>query len=673
MIEYQLNLLEKFNNNKASILLFITKNLPPNDELSGFFYKLVNLQVTSLSKFGDDIWDYNNDVLNPARNSQGAPLRINFEKYNCIPEFVKYEIKCLILNNSIDPDKFSNKTNNKTTFCEKYNLLLRYFNHIYESLSNQYGDSFIVESKCDLSQISENDFVEHTQSLKGGSAFRKIIDSLDNPHLWETLGVKKPKIDFRKLKFTIIKKKKKTYNYIPTKPFSLLVKEATFIIIRFLVLIDEEVQDKKALELSAGFPSNEPNVTQKRLNAYTYHRLFSAGYDKTFIENLIGEIPIKYSSSIHGNTKNENIHRYQPSTFHAKFDQVGKFSDYLSNIHAAALFLIGSFTGMRPQELQNLDINQSLIFKNGFEWLATNINKGKLDKFKLFDDKFLAIPIIIDAFNVCKHICKLRQTPYLFCTSITVKSDEKARAMKSHQIASALQKFINSILGQSCGIKFNTYMMRHTLAFQLYRVELGLPFISFQLKHLVTDIDRWSNFSETTLFYGDLANQLVGLEHSKIGHKVELEKVSSFYNPDGVYAGGAAEKHTSRVKSYFKGCMEAGYTKEEVLEALVEQGIAVTNVGLGYCMATNQKEDFDENLPCIGSLRCNPASCPQAVITEEFEETWKEIQVHSKSILTEPDNDDFYAGKKAQAAELLNISTSVLELLKNNDSGVTHA
>jgi len=47
---------------------------------------------------------------------------------------------------------------------------------------------------------------------------------------------------------------------------------------------------------------------------------------------------------------------------------------------------------------------------------------------------------------------------------------------------------------------------------------------------------------------------------------------------------------------------------------MAQQGMAVINVGTGMCYG-GRVEEFDQSLPCIGSLRCNPNRCHQAVIT----------------------------------------------------------
>ncbi|MNR10828.1 hypothetical protein D3C85_1270970 [compost metagenome] len=82
------------------------------------------------------------------------------------------------------------------------------------------------------------------------------------------------------------------------------------------------------------------------------------------------------------------------------------------------------------------------------------------------------------------------------------------------------------------------------------------------------------------------------------------------------------------MKKYFQGYLEAGYTKDEIFDRMVELNFAIINVGQGYCYG-NANEDFDTSLPCIGSLRCNPYRCKNAVVTKANAPKWREIYVQN--------------------------------------------
>ena len=78
-------------------------------------------------------------------------------------------------------------------------------------------------------------------------------------------------------------------------------------------------------------------------------------------------------------------------------------------------------------------------------------------------------------------------------------------------------------------------MLRHTLTYQLFRAEVGLPLISFQLKHFVAEIGKFVSKGATTsvtLGYGEIGEILSkdGNRNSKnsLRHAAELEAIKMF-------------------------------------------------------------------------------------------------------------------------------------------------
>jgi hypothetical protein len=121
--------------------------------------------------------------------------------------------------------------------------------------------------------------------------------------------------------------------------------------------------------------------------------------------------------------------------------------------------------------------------------------------------------------------------------------------------------------------------------------------------------------------------------------------------------GGKANEHISTIKKFFNGCMEAGYSEDEIYEAMVQQGLAIINVGSGYCFGG--VEDFDETLPCIGGLRCNPVRCHNAVVTKANAPKWREIYLSNLKLI----GLDGYEDRQDQIVETIEESKRVLEYL----------
>ena len=215
-------------------------------------------------------------------------------------------------------------------------------------------------------------------------------------------------------------------------------------------------------------------------------------------------------------------------------------------------------------------------------------------------------------------------------------------------------------------IDFYPYLLRHNLAYQLYRVELGLPFISYALKHIVSGIDRFKSISKVTLGYGSIGDKLAGKSTTSLNlqKEVALERVKSQFNPDANYSGGGAKIHKNHLQTVFQGYMASGYSKDEIYEQMIEQGYYLMNVGKLYCMANEATEKFDNSLPCIGSLRCNPIDCPNALISSEHTSIWKELHADNISIKNEiishGGNNDM---KLRQITSAIETSTNVLKQL----------
>jgi hypothetical protein len=203
-------------------------------------------------------------------------------------------------------------------------------------------------------------------------------------------------------------------------------------------------------------------------------------------------------------------------------------------------------------------------------------------------------------------------------------------------------------------------MMRHTLAYQLYRLESGLPLISFQLKHLVNTVDKFlsrGSTSDVTMGYGGIADSLVESQTAqKLRKQSEIEVIKATADPDGNYLGGKADEHKERLKTAFRGYMASGYSKEEIFEAMAEQGLGVINVGLGYCYGSDSN---NESLPCIGSLRCNPNRCSNAIVSEANAPYWREIYSTNLANLNNPS----FADNREQIKEVINEAKGVLTLL----------
>ncbi|WP_181005331.1 hypothetical protein [Pseudomonas putida] len=130
-------------------------------------------------------------------------------------------------------------------------------------------------------------------------------------------------------------------------------------------------------------------------------------------------------------------------------------------------------------------------------------------------------------------------------------------------------------------------------------------------------------------------------------------------DPDGGYAGDNAPAHRARLKKYFRGYLEAGYSNDEIFERMVELNFAVINVGQGYCYG-NATDLDDPSIPCIGSLRCNPNRCQNAVVTEANAPKWQEIYVQNTLALRRYETDP--AAAFAELRDLDDVALSIEQM-----------
>ncbi|WP_418135102.1 hypothetical protein [Psychromonas sp. GE-S-Ul-11] len=401
----------------------------------------------------------------------------------------------------------------------------------------------------------------------------------------------------------------------------------------------------------------EFSYSKQEFEDYGAYRLHRKGYSLADINTIFPDNQVaKFDSSI------EPTNAMVETKYRKKFNYIGPLKIAINKAFYSALWVIGSLMGARPNVYSALKIDDCLDLKDNT--IVSEEHKGRDNRWNLFNDRWVAIPIMIDAIKVVELIGgKVFQNTYVFGNIFTLKPDEINTPMTA--LSQAIKNGFQAFTGRSpddINSKLNGYVFRHSLAHQMYRADVGLPVISYQLKHVVSITDalaRKGKVSQTTLGYGGIANQLTTVDSKSLNlrHIAELEAVKANFDPHGKYMGGKAEEHLSKIKKFFNGCMEAGYTEEEIYEAMVEQGLAIINVGSGYCFGG--VEDFDETLPCIGSLRCNPNRCRNAIVTKANAPKWREIYLSNLKLV----GAEGYEDRQDQIGEAIDESKRVLEYL----------
>ncbi len=644
-----------------------------------YLAELLSLPVSSTSKFSDTEWDFNTENPNVSPNIKGSKLAINFKKFKSVPQHIIIEIKCLLLcvlltpeifiNNRRKAKKSSSKNFSTNTLLAHLKAGLRFFDTLFSILNNKFGEEHVAISFFSLTEINADDY--RVAARKHGFTYnddlKQFFSYIQNPYTSEHIfGKKIPTFDPEQFQWENRYKKQVTNQVMPNWAFEKLVRTASLLVHDFLTVMEEEVRDdcikKYDLQKKVYF-CRDLGISKSTFTIYRAYRLLRSGYSHHFVDTKYG-IP----SELRNSKNNFNLKDMTAFLCNRQSKQFNfaKVYAHLSLVANAAKYLLGQYTGMRPSELAVIDQNTCLIDEHGMTILRSHVFKGKDSLAKgLFDDKWVVIPIMEDALKAIKILSSINQRNLVFSPVQTKKSGLSETPMTSVMIRHQIRLFIKYVSPDN-DLGFSNYMMRHTLAYQLYRLEAGLPLISFQLKHLVNTVDKFLSrgaTSDVTMGYGGIADILVESQTAqKLRKQSDIEVIKATSDPDGNYLGGKAKEHKERLQTAFKGYMASGYSKDEIFEAMAEQGLGVINVGLGYCYGS---DSINAELPCIGSLRCNPLRCSNAIVSEANLPYWREIYATNLANLNKPINQDNLEQIKAVISE----AKQVLQLLGH---GVDH-
>ena len=691
--EAKISILTGFVNHRRYIMneLNTAKNLDsdlhPQESIESTTYinALMERSVSKISKFSDNVWDFNSDYPNAAQNVKGAKLRINFLKYKNIPKFVLTELKIILelalLNNLIFRPKLNSRKNNKKGTLKVNSLIpifekgLTFINQIFIQISQELGYEFVQTQIKTLSEVNTEHYHEAAKKYEyvKGRELDQFFEYLRSPSAVKYVFdkplayVELNSLNWRKLPSTEKKNKEKV---LPDNVFENLSKIASLIVVDFLNATGQKskILDINSLEAlySSKYSSwaNQVRVNHEILNAYIALRLRNKGYSSSSVLSIIE--PYDWMLNKNGLACGLTLRKALTSRNY----QLDKLREYFNLVSYSCVYLVAQYTGMRPSELAEVKVQDcSCLVEEHEVWLIKSTVKKHQQEINtgLFDDKWVAIPIVRDAILAASYIAKIKSSPYLISNMDTVSSSNSPIPMGSTGITHQMNNFIVKILDATVAnqIKFYPYMLRHTLTYQLFRAEVGLPLISFQLKHFVDSVSKFTSLGATssvTLGYGEIG-EMLSKDGSRTGNKslrrsAELEAVKTVHNPNGTYYGGRAVEHKTNLIKLFQGYMAEGYTEEEVYEAMADQGMAIVYVGQGICYG-NRNEEYDTTLPCIGSLRCNPARCSQAIVTSKHAPKWREVYILNKANLNKPE----YAHNREQIQAAIGEAVMVLNSL----------
>lgn len=638
---------------------------------------LLNMRVSSVSIFKDPVWSFPEERDKHARSLSISRFEVPFGSYGSIPESILVQVKIALLILYKMPRSALSKSRRKKgsslkiqTLAPSFRAFLNYLNHVFSQMENAFGSDVVSDNFKSLEDLKRSHYLEYSEAFSLSESIADRVESVfayfQNQHLHDVLfhgAVVSPRI--RQTKAVVFESEKDDRDkLLPDPVFEKASALSGYIIADFLQKLGMEVKDRKSLDLIQSFPFDIEfdlvNVDWEILDTYALIRLTSKGWpyeDAVEVSKASNTItsathPRGLRQALRANLVQTNPH----------LENLDGLREYINLVYRAGFFTVAQYTGMRPSEMMEVRLNRPLEDSFGIPCLVSKMRKHQSSERSLFDDLWVCTPAMIDALEALKIIARLKGNPFFLSSADTVHFGRSPKPLSQSGVSHILFNYFEQIIpGEFEKSDLFPYMLRHTLAYQLFKADLGLPFISHQLKHFGNLVEAHGSFnsrgfSEVTLGYGEIGERLSGSGKNgqNLRHKAEIKAVQSAYDPDAPYAGVNGKEHAQRMREVFDGYMAAGYTKDEIYQAMAEQGIAIANVGTGMCYG-GKVEDFDESLPCIGGLRCNPFRCSNAVVTEAHIPKWREVYVENIRVVEQGDGGPAYdqAWEAAKEAKMV--------------------
>lgn len=307
--------------------------------------------------------------------------------------------------------------------------------------------------------------------------------------------------------------------------------------------------------------------------------------------------------------------------FKKQFDHavtVRELSDFLFDVQCAAQVVILLYTGMRYSEVAGLK-RGCLHERNGVHFLKTTLVKHVSNDLPIDYDEWLAIKVVRDAVRALEALSRCIFNRFLFASFVTVKQGQEERPLSNGGMRDRLNKYLDRIDDEERweDWQLHPHQFRNSLAAQLGRAEVGIPYITMQLKHAH---DNFSYVpSAVTLQYGNLRPYLIAQATGTTEARTEV--LQNIFGENAKVAGAGAAKHVKRTEDFFRGIGVSGEERKEYIRQLGRSGMPVVPTGFGLCGCNHSKIDPEEEKedlpPCYGDHQCRPSICDHAIVTKD--------------------------------------------------------
>lgn len=295
--------------------------------------------------------------------------------------------------------------------------------------------------------------------------------------------------------------------------------------------------------------------------------------------------------------------------------------EFLSDVQTAAFQIILLYTGMRYSEAASLQ-RGCLVVRDGITLIKSTLIKNEPSNLPIDQDEWVAIAIVQDAVRALEELNRCNFNNFLFSKLATLRENEDENPISNGQLSERLNLYLKKIdkHGVWSDWQLSPHQYRHGLVHQLARAEIGIPYITRQLKHYHSLLsERSYRINPTSTIYGMQRQRLVsnatGLRAIK---NANAEVANDLYGEGRRFAGGGAALHIKRTEAFFRGIGLEGKARKEYIERFSESGGTEIRTGVGLCLRNHvdpQKLKEDPP-PCIGDLNCNPHTCTHSVVPE---------------------------------------------------------
>lgn len=565
----------------------------------GRFIFQPTLRISDISRYGEKVWRWYN-ASNPRLAQYTEPeLTLDWEhiltQLDLPLEIVEDLKRYTFLRYSHSKIIFPRTKRNAhpATVTLEVKTVVRFLSHLRKHMLSDGG--ILINSLNEIG-VGDIDDALSTYPMKATSCLRAVLRNFASERLREHLcsgQLRWNENDIATLEWDI--KEREHYQRLPEDAFRLLSNAATADVKQFLNAVGIEAEDMT--DIGQGD------------NLY----LSSFGNFKDFFYEYVGfRVALKRKGN---NADRSKYVRWVESLGNA----VRRLSKLVERARMAAQIIVVMYTGARISELKFFKTD--CLRRKGDVWVITGtLLKGESIHAPVGQDDWVAIPIVRDAIRVLQEVSRAAGSHYLLHGS-RVKGDEQTPMSSHHLSKDRIMPYLRLIDTEKrwWHLRPSAHRFRNSIVFEMRKAGLGLPYITYQLKHMFNELEGKTN--NTTLIYGGIGSEAA----ERVVEQANVEFIREIYRPDSPVAGGGAEELRRRRAAYFQG-MTAQEIDEELLRLARENAMPLTDVGLGFCRGKKKIEEVGGGLtdpPCIGGLNCNPFRCKNGYVPPSKKPVWK--------------------------------------------------